>query len=122
MTTSEKPGVSRRTFVRASAIGVAVAATGKALPAAAAQTTAAADAEALAEIPYVGAGSNTAVRPFWPHDIRIGSGLLQEKRDRMKAFLQSFDERRFLILFNNQAGRPNPRACRCPEAGRTVAC
>ncbi|WP_233512362.1 beta-L-arabinofuranosidase domain-containing protein [Micromonospora deserti] len=38
----------------------------------------------------------------------LGDGLLQEKRDRMKNYLRQFDERRFLVLFNNQAGRPNP--------------
>lgn len=87
MTTSEKPGVSRRTFVRASAIGVAMAATAKTVPAAAAETADAAVAEAAADIPYVGAGSNTAIRPFRLHEVGLESGLLQEKRDRMKAFL-----------------------------------
>lgn len=40
--------------------------------------------------------------------MRLGAGLLQEKRDRMKSFLREYDERRFLVLFNSQAGRPNP--------------
>ncbi|GAA0989559.1 hypothetical protein GCM10009555_073750 [Acrocarpospora macrocephala] len=114
MTASEKPGVSRRTFVRASAIGVALAATAKSIPAAAAETTAPAVAESLAGIPYVGAGSNTAIRPFWLREVSLHAGLLQEKRDRMKAFLQAFDERRFLMLFNNQAGRPNPAGLQVP--------
>ncbi len=70
--------------------------------------------ESLAGIPHVGAGSNTAVRPFWLHEVTLKTGLLQEKRDRMKAFLQAFDERRFLFLFNNQAGRPNPAGVTAP--------
>ncbi|GIH25297.1 hypothetical protein Aph01nite_36070 [Acrocarpospora phusangensis] len=115
MTTSEQSGLSRRTFVRTSALGVALAATAKALPAsAAAETTASGVTASLAGIPYVGAGSNTAVRPFWLHEVGLNAGLLQEKRDRMKAFLQAFDERRFLVLFNNQAGRPNPAGVTVP--------
>lgn len=108
--TIEKPGLSRRTFVRASAIGAAAVATSQAIPgaAAAAAETTGTTADATAAAPYVGAGSNAPVRPFWPNDVRLGTGLLQEKRDRMKAFLQTFDERRFLVLFNQQAGRPNP--------------
>ncbi|RIQ25081.1 beta-L-arabinofuranosidase domain-containing protein [Jiangella rhizosphaerae] len=113
--TIEKPGLSRRTFVRASAIGAAMVAAPKALPAAAAETTgSAAAADTAGAAPYVGAGSNAPVRPFWPNDVRLGPGLLQEKRDRMKAFLQTFDERRFLVLFNNQAGRPNPPGVSTP--------
>ncbi|WP_218034260.1 beta-L-arabinofuranosidase domain-containing protein [Acrocarpospora corrugata] len=71
-------------------------------------------AESLADIPYVGAGSNTAIRPFWLREVSMHAGLLQEKRDRMKAYLQAFDERRFLMLFNNQAGRPNPAGLQVP--------
>ncbi|MEV4580340.1 beta-L-arabinofuranosidase domain-containing protein [Nonomuraea jabiensis] len=109
MTASDKPGVSRRTFVRASAAGLALAATARPLPAAARASTARA-----AAIPYVGAGSNTAVRPFQLGEVRLNAGLLQEKRDRMKAFLRAFDERRFLMLFNDQAGRPNPPGLQLP--------
>ena len=56
----------------------------------------------------VGPGSTAPVRPFSLDQVRLGNGLLQEKRDRIKAFLRSYDERKFLVLFNNQAGRPNP--------------
>ena len=41
-------------------------------------------------------------------DVSLGNGLFQEKRDRIKNFLRLYDERRFLVLFNNMAGRPNP--------------
>ncbi|KAJ3577833.1 hypothetical protein NPX13_g2730 [Xylaria arbuscula] len=56
----------------------------------------------------IGPGSTAPVRPFSLDQVRLGNGLLQEKRDRIKAFLRSYDERKFLVLFNNQAGRPNP--------------
>ncbi|KAI0444123.1 hypothetical protein F4803DRAFT_280088 [Xylaria telfairii] len=56
----------------------------------------------------LGPGSTAPVRPFRLDQVQLGSGLLQEKRDRIKAFIQSYDERKFLVLFNNQAGRPNP--------------
>ena len=44
----------------------------------------------------------------------LGNGLLQQKRDRTKDYLRQFDERRFLVLFNNQAGRPNPPGVAVP--------
>ncbi len=114
MTASEKSGMSRRTFVRTSALGVALAATTTGVQTATAQAATANVTESVAGIPYVGAGSNTPVRPFRLHEISLKTGLLQEKRDRMKAFLQAFDERRFLFLFNNQAGRPNPAGVTAP--------
>ncbi|KAH8894510.1 DUF1680-domain-containing protein [Thozetella sp. PMI_491] len=55
-----------------------------------------------------GPGGTAPVRPFRLDQVRLGDGLLQEKRDRMKEFLREYDERRFLVLFNNQANRPNP--------------
>ncbi|KAH9905057.1 DUF1680-domain-containing protein [Xylariomycetidae sp. FL2044] len=55
-----------------------------------------------------GPGGTAPVRPFRLDQVQLGDGLLQEKRDRMKAFLTEYDERRFMVLFNNQAGRPNP--------------
>jgi len=61
-----------------------------------------------------GPGSTAPVRPFELRDVRLGAGLLQEKRDRMKSFLRQYDERRFLVLFNNQAGRPNPAGVAVP--------
>ena len=68
-----------------------------------------ADAVGAPTLPgYVGAGSTAPVRPFLLSDVRLGSGLFQEKRDRMKNFIREFDERRFLVLFNRNAGRPNP--------------
>src|SRR5262245_26201807 len=82
--------LSRRTFVGASALGVAGAAASQFLPAAPGLA-----AEAVAgNIPYVGAGSNAPVRPFWLGQVSLGPGLLQEKRDRMKEWLRQYDERR----------------------------
>ncbi|KAI1375354.1 acetyl-CoA carboxylase [Hypoxylon crocopeplum] len=64
---------------------------------------------ALADVPAdPGPGGTAPVRPFRLDQVRLGDGLLQEKRDRIKDFLQEYDEQRFLVLFNNQAGRPNP--------------
>ena len=62
----------------------------------------------------LGPGSTAPVRPFELREVRLGNGLLQEKRDRMKHFLRDYDERRFLMLFNNQAGRPNPAGVSVP--------
>jgi DUF1680 family protein len=55
-----------------------------------------------------GTGRRAPVQPFALRDVRLGAGLLQEKRDRIKTFIRLYDERRFLVLFNNQAARPNP--------------
>ena len=97
--------VTRRHFLEISAAGIAAAATTRMLPGAPAH----ADAVAAPTLPrYVGAGSTAPVRPFLLSDVRLGSGLFQEKRDRMKNFIREFDERRFLVLFNRNAGRPNP--------------
>lgn len=62
----------------------------------------------------LGPGGSAPVRPFRLGDVRLGDGLLQEKRDRIKRFLREYDERRFLVLFNSQAGRPNPRGITPP--------
>ncbi|WP_432993097.1 beta-L-arabinofuranosidase domain-containing protein [Dactylosporangium sp. CA-233914] len=104
---------NRRQFLQASALGAAtVAGAGLLDPAsAAAAVTAAAPAAAP---PQPGPGGAAPVRPFQLRDVRLGSGLLQEKRDRTKAFLRAYDERRFLVLFNNQAGRPNPSGVSVP--------
>ncbi|KAI1170964.1 hypothetical protein F4777DRAFT_583404 [Nemania sp. FL0916] len=56
----------------------------------------------------LGPGSTAPVRPFRLDQVRLGNGMLQEKRDRIKSFLRSYDEKKFMVLFNNQAGRPNP--------------
>src|SRR4051794_4304685 len=61
-----------------------------------------------------GAGSNAPVRPFRLDQVRLGDGLLQEKRDRIKRFLLEYDERRFMVLFNKQAGRPAPEGVSVP--------
>ncbi|KAH7369305.1 acetyl-CoA carboxylase [Plectosphaerella cucumerina] len=61
-----------------------------------------------------GPGGTAPVRPFRLDQVRLGGGLLQEKRDRMKNFVREFDEQRFLILFNNQAGRSNPEGLALP--------
>ncbi|KAI1312935.1 hypothetical protein F5Y03DRAFT_204718 [Xylaria venustula] len=62
----------------------------------------------------LGPGSTAPVRPFALNQVELGNGLMQEKRDRIKAFLRSYDERKFLVLFNNQAGRPNPKGVTPP--------
>jgi uncharacterized protein len=105
--------MTRRTFMRTSAAGAATLATAKAMPSASAMEPAS-DALAPTLPPYVGAGSNAPVRPFPLHDVTLGDGLFQEKRDRIKAFLRMYDERRFLVLFNNMAGRPNPPGVQVP--------
>ncbi|KAJ4364853.1 hypothetical protein N0V95_000602 [Ascochyta clinopodiicola] len=55
----------------------------------------------------VGPGATAPVRPFRLDQVRLGEGLLQEKRDRVKSFVRTYDERRFLVLFNEVAGRAN---------------
>lgn len=63
----------------------------------------------LADAPAeLGPGGTAPVRPFRLDQVKLGNGLMQEKRDRMKGFLEAYDERNFMVLFNNQAGRPNP--------------
>ncbi|KAH8782725.1 hypothetical protein F5883DRAFT_482123 [Diaporthe sp. PMI_573] len=63
----------------------------------------------LADVPAdLGPGGTAPVRPFRLDQVRLGNGLMQEKRDRIKGFLEAYDERKFMVLFNNQAGRPNP--------------
>ncbi|MFG2044290.1 beta-L-arabinofuranosidase domain-containing protein [Dactylosporangium sp. NPDC048998] len=62
----------------------------------------------------LGPGATAPVRPFPLRDVKLGNGLLQEKRDRTKNFLRQYDERRFLVLFNNQAGRTNPAGVSVP--------
>jgi DUF1680 family protein len=119
MTQVGKFPMKRRDFVRVSAAaGVAALAASKTTPASATEPAAAEGAadstSALLPPPYVGAGSNAPVRPFVLSDVSLGAGLLQEKRDRMKNFLRQYDERRFLVLFNNQAGRPNPPSVTVP--------
>jgi uncharacterized protein len=96
--------VTRRHFLEMSAVGVA-AATIKP-PFAQASTAHAGGAQALAR--DVSAGSTAPVRPFPLAAVRLGDGLFQEKRDRMKNFLANFDTRRFLVLFNDNVGLPNP--------------
>lgn len=61
-----------------------------------------------------GPGGTAPVRPFRLDQVQLAEGLFQEKRDRMKAFLKEYDERRFLMMFNNQAGRPNPEGIELP--------
>ncbi|GAP83078.2 putative acetyl- carboxylase [Rosellinia necatrix] len=62
----------------------------------------------------LGPGATAPVRPFRLDQVRLGNGLMQEKRDRIKAFLRAYDERKFLVLFNNQAGRTNPKGVTSP--------
>lgn len=114
--------VNRRQLLQASAIGaVAGAGAFTATPAEAAPDSGAADsgaatsgAAAVVGVAALGPGATAPVRPFELSEVRLGNGLLQEKRDRMKNFLRQYDERRFLVLFNNQAGRPNPAGVSVP--------
>ncbi|KAI2611782.1 DUF1680-domain-containing protein [Hypoxylon fragiforme] len=65
--------------------------------------------DTLTDVPTdLGTGATAPVRPFRLDQVQLSLGLLQEKRDRIKEYLHEYDERRFLILFNNQANRPNP--------------
>ncbi|MFC0506498.1 beta-L-arabinofuranosidase domain-containing protein [Micromonospora costi] len=119
MAPSDKLSVNRRQLLQASAVGVAAAAGAAALPAAAqaaVETGApAGPAASPAAIPAdPGPGGTAPVRPFQLREVKLGGGLLQEKRDRIKDFLRQYDERRFLVLFNNQAGRPNPPGVSVP--------
>ncbi len=99
----------RRQLLQASALGAVAGAGAGAFVAPAAG---AAPAAGLAADP--GPGGTAPVRPFQLREVRLGAGLLQEKRDRMKNFLRADDERRFLLLFNSQAGRPNPAGVAVP--------
>jgi DUF1680 family protein len=101
--------------MRASAAGAASLAAARAMPTAYGMPTGAtAGAAPSALPPYVGAGSTGPVRPFQLYDVTLGNGLFQEKRDRMQSFLRMYDERRFLVFFNDMAGRPNPPGVRVP--------
>jgi hypothetical protein len=62
----------------------------------------------------VGAGSTGAIQPFQIDNVVLGAGLLKEKQDRMISFARGYDERRFLVLFNQLAGRPNPAGVSAP--------
>lgn len=107
MESSRWSAMKRRDFIRAGAVGVTALAATKALPGTAqARPAGVASSESLP--PYVGAGSTAPVRPFQLYDVTVGQSLFKEKQDRMLNFLRSYDERRFLVLFNDQAGRPNP--------------
>jgi uncharacterized protein len=100
--------LNRREFVQASAVSIGAVAAGTklALPAPAA---------AEGGLPrYVGAGSTARVRPFPLYRVELGDGLFSEKRARILNFARQYDERRFLVLFNNVAGRPNPPGVQVP--------
>ncbi|MEV5695615.1 beta-L-arabinofuranosidase domain-containing protein [Micromonospora globbae] len=119
MAQSDKVSVNRRQLLQASAAGVVAVAATTALPTAAAHAAPEAGAASGPSPlgvtpPDPGPGGTAPVRPFPLRDVRLGDGLLQEKRDRMKNFLRQYDERRFLVLFNNQAGRPNPPGVSVP--------
>ena len=110
--------VTRRDFLGMSAVGVA--ATTMAAPLVRAPRAQAASARALAG--DVAAGSTAPVRPFPLSVVRLGDGLFQEKRDRMKNFISQFDDRRFLVLFNNNVGLPNPPGVPVVEQPVGVPC
>ena len=107
------PGMRRRDFVRASAgASLGVMAAGGLLKVADAGAapgpSAAGGPGSLA--PYVGAGSTAAIQPFPLTQVALGTGLLREKQDRMVSFARGYDERKFLVLFNQLAGPAEPVA------------
>ena len=105
------PLMRRREFVRASAVSIgAVAASATLSPLAPVSANAAASPRPR----YVGAGNTARVRPFTLDKVALGDGLFSEKRARMLDFARQYDERRFLVLFNNTAGRPNPPGVQVP--------
>lgn len=114
--------MKRRDFLRTSATGAAAIAVTSSVPAAALaapadETGAAAPPAPPAPAglpPYVGAGATAPIRPFQLYDVELGASVFAEKRDRMKNFLRNYDERRFLVLYNNVAGRPNPPGVTVP--------
>lgn len=61
-----------------------------------------------------GPGGAAPVRPFRLDQVALGDGMLQEKRDMILGFLREYDERRFLILFNEQTNRTNPGGIEVP--------
>jgi DUF1680 family protein len=105
--------MTRRAFVRGSAVSIGAVAAGSALTFRPARA-AAARAAAGALPPYVGAGSNAPVRPFPLYRVALGDGLFKEKRERILNFARAYDQRRYLVLFNNVAGRPNPPGVTVP--------
>ena len=107
--------VTRRHFLEISAAAGVAAATIKVPIAGAAQA-----AGPSASAGGVAAGSNAPVRPFALAAVQLGDGLFQEKRDRMKNFLANFDERRFLVPFNDNVGLPNPAGVREVGGWETV--
>ncbi|MFI6785633.1 beta-L-arabinofuranosidase domain-containing protein [Micromonospora sp. NPDC050276] len=115
MAQSNPHPVSRRRVLQASAIGATAAVTAGTLPAATARAGAVTGPALTGVGPSEsGPGATAGVRPFQLRDVTLGDGLFQEKRDRMKSYLRQLDERRFLVLFNNQAGRPNPPGVSVP--------
>src|SRR5262245_18923025 len=105
-----KRGMKRRDFVRVSAASMGAFAAGTTLTRAqAASAASSAAAVSAADLPpYVGAGSTAAIRPFPLYQVALGDSLYTEKRERILKFLRAYDQRRFLVLFNNVARRPNP--------------
>jgi DUF1680 family protein len=110
----DKVQFNRRQLLQASALSAVTSACTGVLAATAAEASPTTGPAAIRQAGDLGPGATAPVRPFALHDVRLGSGLLQEKRDRIKAFLRQYDERRFLVLFNNQAGRANPPGVAVP--------
>jgi DUF1680 family protein len=106
--------INRRQLLQASALSAGAVAGSGALAASAAEAAPDASTVGAVTAAALGPGATAPVRPFELGEVRLGNGLLQEKRDRMKNFLRQYDERRFLVLFNNQAGRPNPAGVSVP--------
>ena len=106
-------GMRRRDFVRASAGASLTAVTANSLLKTPIAWGAAAGG-AGSPAPYVGAGTNAVLQPFTLNHVALGAGMLKDKQDRMLTFLRNYDERRFLVLFNQLAGRPNPTGVSVP--------
>lgn len=105
-------GLSRRGFVLGSAAVLGATQFG-ALPSLAGPAPQVGGPDLAAAV-APGAGDGAPMRQFPLSRVHLGAGMLQEKRDRTKAFVRAFDERRFLVLFNQQAGRPNPEGISVP--------
>ena len=109
----------RRDFMRASAGASLSAIVASGLTKAPAAFAAPGGGEAAAGgagslAPYVGMGSNAKIQPFTLDSVALNTGLLKEKQDRMLSFFRGYDERKFLVLFNQLAKRPNPAGVSAP--------
>ena len=107
------PGVRRRDFMRASGASLAVVTAGGGCSRRPRPPRSARRRPGPAA--YLRrCGRDRAGPPFPLHKVALGDGLLKEKQERMLAFARAYDERKFLVLFNQVAGRPNPPGVTAP--------